>query len=91
MAATLAVGLRNDSRIKMKIQERSYSSEILLLASAIDRLSILIWQNTKDGQKGINKPEMLVEKLTKKDKPKEIISFKSGEDFLKEWERINGN
>ena len=66
----------------MKIQERSYSSEILLLDKQVFELPHNVC---------VNADTELVEKLTKKDKPKEIISFKSGEDFLKEWERINGN
>ena len=55
----------------------------LMLASAIDRLSYLVWANTEDARKGKNKPQMLVELLTEeKAKSKgEYHKFSSGEEF----------
>ena len=55
----------------------------LMLASAIDRLSLLVWANTEDSRKGKNKPQMLVELLTEeKAKSKgEYHKFSSGEEF----------
>ena len=65
-AAILASGLRNDSRIKMKINGMRYSTDTLLLASACDRLSFLVWAKTKDGQKGRNTRNGISYYMTKK-------------------------
>lgn len=57
----------------------------LMLASAIDRLSFLVWANTEDAREGKNKPQMLVELLTeeKAESKGEYHTFNSGEDFEK--------
>ncbi len=41
-AATLAVGLRDNSRIKSLMADRKASVETIMLASIVDRLSILL-------------------------------------------------
>lgn len=57
-----------------------------LQALTIDKLSVLIWQKTKDGVKGRNIPESLYRKLEGLDdnKKAELQKFESEEDFL-EW------
>lgn len=86
LAASLAVGLRDDSRIKMKLSGAKASTEIILLASAVDRLSLLAWMQTKDAEKGRNRPKSLLEAFV----PKETdnTSFDSGEDFMKTREAL---
>lgn len=79
--ATLVFGLRDNSRIKLKISNLPVSAETLLLASAVDRLSVLIWLNSEDGRKGVNRPISIVDKLTCKEKESEFITFESGEAF----------
>ena len=81
-AATLANGLGADSRIMRKLSNSPVTMEVLLLASVVDALHILIWQNTKDGAKGRNRPMMIAEKLT--ETPKEESGFDSIADF-KKW------
>ena len=86
-AATLACGLRDDSRIKMLISGSRYKTDTMLLAGIADRLSILAWQRTKDGQKGRNKPRMLIDEMTKK-KQRENISYSTPEEYLAAREKI---
>lgn len=83
--ALFAAGLRDNSRIKMKLSGSKVSNEILLLAHAVDRLSILIWQNTKDGQKGRNKPESIAERILFGDGKNRFKTngFDTTEDFWK--------
>ncbi len=80
--AVFACGLRDNSRIKMKISGQTIPFDTLLMAGIADRLSILVWAQTKDGQRGKNRPPMMVDALTKKE-PKEtdVVAFSSGEDF----------
>lgn len=82
--AVFAVGLRDGSRIKMKLSGKTVSLDTLLTAGIVDRLGVLVWAQTKDGQKGKNKPTMIVESLvTKGPKETDIIICNSGEDFKK--------
>lgn len=90
--AVFAVGLRENSRIKMKLNDQKTPIDTLILAGIADRLSVLAWMQTEDGRKGINRPAMLVDTLVNK-KPKEtdVIVFKSGEDFEKTRKEIISN
>lgn len=83
--AVFAYGLRDDSRIKKIISNQAVSLDTLLFASMVDRLSLSLWLQTKDGQKGVNRPKSIVDQLTKQDKEerdeREYLVFESGEDF----------
>lgn len=82
--AVFACGLRDNSRIKMKISGQAVPFDTLLMAGIADRLSILVWAQTKDGQKGKNRPPMMVDALTRKEpKESDIVAFRSGEDYEK--------
>lgn len=74
-------GLREDSRIKMKMTGQKVKLDTMLLASTVDKLSLLVWTKTKDGQKGRNKPTSLVESINKPVKVKEELVFTTGEEF----------
>ena len=56
LLATLAVGLRDDSRIKMRISGIRVPQNTLLLAAAVDdRLAFVTWAKTEDAQRGPNR------------------------------------
>lgn len=86
--ATLAAGLRDDSRIKLKVAGENYPLDTMLLAAIADRLSIMIWARTKDGEKGRNRPKMISDILSSKDEVKEVRGFASGEAFVAKWNEI---
>lgn len=82
--AVFSHGLGNDSRIKLKLSGRSVPIETLLLAGVSDKLSMLVWFQTEDGQKGRNRPTMLTSLLTNNNESKaqkDVVVFNSGEDF----------
>lgn len=79
-AATLACGLREKSRIRHSILNTSYSVTDILLMSIADRLGILIWQNSEDGYKGINRPDLLIENLAQTEQKTEK-GFEDAEKF----------
>lgn len=92
-AAALSSGLRDSSRIKMKLAGVQADQETLLLAAAVDRLSLLVWAKTKDAEKGRNRPESIFDKLTgqtEKKETDEIISYDSPDAFKEAWERAIG-
>lgn len=87
LVAVFSVGLRESSRIRMSLSEEKLTIEQTMLAGILDRLSILLWSKTKDGQKGINQPKSIIESVNEKPKEK-ITSFNSGEDFMKFREKF---
>lgn len=88
LTATLAVGLRDDSRIKMKLSGAKAPTEIILLASAVDRLSLLVWMQSKDAQKGRNRPKSFLESVYPQ--KTDNTSYESGEDFMKARNKLIG-
>ena len=86
LVASLVIGLREDSRIKMKLSGAKAPSEIILLASIIDRLSVLVWMQTKDAQKGRNRPKSLMSLLFPKETKTTV--YKTGEDFEKARKKL---
>ena len=87
--AILVCGLRENSRIKQKISGVKAPTEILLLAHAVDRLGLLIWQN---GHRKRNKPESIVELIAGAEDKQHIAvdSFESAEAFEQYRESLIG-
>jgi len=81
--ATLAAGLREDSRIMMLFSGNKIRPSLLLQAASLDKLALLWWAETKDGQKNRNRPESVVESLTKENKQTEepALIFESADEF----------
>lgn len=89
--ATLSVGLRDDSRIKMKMAGEKIPRQDMMQAAMVDRLSLLLWAKTKDAQHGMNRPKSLLEILTRApQKSGSTQGFDSPEDFEAEWKRRTG-
>lgn len=87
--AVFSCGLRDDSRIKMKMSGMKITIEQTMLAVTVDRLGLLIWMNSKDGAKGINRPKSMLKEMLSIGEPEKdtIVSFSSATDFEEEWNR----
>lgn len=70
----------------MKLSGQNHNAEKILLSGIFDRLSWLSWTKTKDAQNGINQPKSIMEMLMNTEK--ETKGFETGEDFVKERNRI---
>lgn len=89
--ATLAVGLREDSRIKMRLMGAKASKTDLLLAAAVDRLSMLLWMKSEDGKNGTNRPPSILSViLGTEQEDKAVEAFESDQDFEAAWTQITG-
>ncbi len=89
-AATLAIGLRENSRIKIKMTGQRVSTETILQAASVDALNLLVWFKTKEAQKGRNRPKSLVQKLMQ-DPTTEVVAFDTVTEFEETRKRlING-
>ena len=82
-AALYACGLKADSRIMQIMSGAKASVEVTLLAIIADALRILVWQNTKDGKRGRNKPESILEMIVGEEKKEEeqLGAFDTVEEF----------
>lgn len=90
--ATLAKGLRDNSRIKMKAVGLEVDINRLLLAHIADNTAINWYLKTKDAEKGENQPKSFVRILTDKiDESKKPKPFRTSADFDAEWRRLNGS
>lgn len=87
MLATLCSGLREDSRIKLKIAGSPESAQNLLLADIADGIKVLQWMQTKDGAKGRNRPASILQQLLG-DEEKDTQAYSSAQDFEEAREKI---
>lgn len=92
LLATLAVGLREDSRIKMRMEGQRVPRSELLLAAALDKLSLIAWFLSEDGQNDVNRPISLVEVLLGEAPSQDsaIEAFDTAEQYEQEWKRRTG-
>ena len=81
--AALCSGLRDDSRIKLKLADQLVDNQVALLAAAVDRLTTLVWFKTRDGEKGRNRPQSILAQLMadNRQENKDYESFRSVEEF----------
>lgn len=85
--ATFSVGLRDNSRIKMKMNGMRIPLNEVLLAAAVDRLSFLLWAKTEDGVNNTNKPKSILDELLGNEEFSDD-GFETPEEFLAAWNKI---
>lgn len=89
--AVLAAGLREDSRIKTRLSGVSVPRKDLLIAAAVDRLSLLVWGMSEDAKRGTNRPKSLVAALMgETEGSSDVMSFESPDDFEAAWAAATG-
>lgn len=90
--AALACGLGPDSRSKMRLAGAKCHQETLLLAVIADRLGLILWGLTEDGQKGRNRPASIAAALMgdgpESGKDGGAESFATPEDFQRAWKQM---
>ena len=93
LAATLAVGLREDSRIKVKMSGMKMDFNKYIIAALFDKVNWLCWTKTKDAQHGTHVPESILDLLLQTNKPNapdEFMVFDSPEAFEKARQDLLG-
>lgn len=86
--AVLSVGLRNDSRIKLKMNDLRHPLQTMLTALLVDRMSLLVWMHSQDGADGVNRPKSLFDALMGEECEGNVIGFETPEEFEAEKEKI---
>lgn len=76
----------------MKMSGNGMTIESILLAGIYDNTKVIAWLNSSDGSEGINRPMPILDALSKKsaNDESEIVTFRTGEDFDREWKRLTG-
>lgn len=94
LAATLAMGLPEESRTKKKLTGVNVTLDQMLLALILDDFNFFLWSRRR--KKG-PKPKQVYKMLTEPEKPKEeLMSFRSPKEYeawraRKEEQWKNGN
>jgi len=79
LVATLVVGLRDNSRVKMKLAGARLTMDQMLLALILDSINLLRWgRSRKRGAKPKSAYKLLTEEKKQKD---ELKAFRSPEDY----------
>lgn len=86
--ATLAAGLRDNSRIKIKQSGLRISPELFALSVCADNAALLRWFRTEDGQKGVNRPASVLRLLSGEREQQTSRGYATGEDFQRAWSRL---
>lgn len=63
LLAALSSGLRENSRIRLRLAGQTQDTGLLLLAAAVDRLSWLAWAQTEEARQGEGRPPSLLAAL----------------------------
>ncbi len=90
MLATLAAGLRENSRIKMRISGEKCSKTELFLAAIVDRLSLLVWAKTEDGKNGVNRPKSVLSTILCNEQAEPVEAYETADEFEAAWTSITG-
>lgn len=87
--ATLAAGLREDSRIKLRLSGGKVPRSEMLLAAAVDRLSLLVWFLSEEGTE---RPKSILDILLGEEKKdnSDTVGFETGADFEAAWKQMTG-
>ena len=89
LAARLACGLRENSRSKMRLAGNRIELRDALLAAILDRVSVLAWAQTRDGQKNRNRPASILDRLMREpDESETPVVYAGGEEFEKARKQI---
>ena len=79
LVATLVVGLRDDSRVKMTLSGTKLTLDQTMLALILDGINLILWGRSK---KHSAKPKSAYKILTEEKKPKdELKMFRSPEEY----------
>ena len=86
--ATLLTGLRESSRVMLKITNRKLPLDQMINVMSFDVLNLILWSKTVDGQNNVNRPKRLMDVFNKTETVDEIKTFDSGEELLAELNRL---
>ena len=82
MLGILSAGLREDSRIRQKLEGLKADPDTIIMARIYDVVNTILWTKTKDAEKGKNQPKSFAQKFIDSGEP-EPSSYANGAEFEK--------
>lgn len=91
LVATLLIGLRDNSRVKMHLAKSKITIEQTLLAIIADAVQFVAWTKTKESKNGKYKKKSILKTLNGEyDKEKDdLMSFKTIEEYEQYMSKFN--
>ena len=89
-AAVFAQGLPEDSRIMRRLSGARIGVDTALLARIADAAALLVWMNSKDGQRGANRPRSVLDILLGAGEQEKPRGFESPAAFGAAWASLTG-
>lgn len=81
LLATLASGLRDNARIKMKMSGQQISVDTMLLAALVDHMAMSVWMRSENAKKGRDKPQSVLALLTGQEQEEKSVGFATPEEY----------
>lgn len=88
LLATLAVGLRDNSRVKMAMTQTPVRDETVLLAMIADYVHWIQWSMTQAAQDGGKPPKSVLDFYLGIDREETLSGYSTPEEFEAERKRI---
>jgi len=85
LVAVLLIGLRDGSRVKMKLSDIKVSYDRMIQAKMADDLAFIAWSKTKAAQTNEGRPSSIYQMLLGRQEEKECESYDSPEAFFEAW------
>ena len=82
MLGILSAGLREDSRIRQKLEGLKADPDTIIMAKIFDVVNTILWTKTKDAEKGRNQPKSFAQMFIDSGEP-EFSSYANGAEFEK--------
>lgn len=90
LLATLAAGLRGDSRIRLAMSGERVTNAEMLQAAMLDRLTTLCWMQSRDGAHGRRRPPSVLDAISGKEEQSDSkpVAYNTPADFERARARI---
>ena len=82
MLGILSAGLREDSRIRQKLEGIKADPDTIIMARIYDVVNTILWTKTKDAEKGKNQPKSFAQRFIDSGEP-EPAYYANGAEFEK--------
>lgn len=87
----LVFGLRDNSRVKMKLIDSKLTIDQNFMAMMVDALNFLVWSKTDNARRNRNRPQSILDKINNiNNNGKECKGFRTAEEFNEALARIRG-
>lgn len=87
LVAVLLIGLRDGSRVKLKLSDSKISYDRMLQAKMVDDLAFIAWSKTKAAQNGEGRPGSILQMILGKQEEKECEGYISPDEFQEAWQK----